>query len=226
MLIWTLIHASFWIMVFSVWEPRRGIVGLYGNYIFSFLKDIHTLLHGVKLCFFILSSPHQTWTLFTIITSFMSLKNLSLFTEHSISSSYLARGKNMILEEGAMTFIMLLGIKRTLFVFKTSRCMKMYLVDTSRAYPRPIFSTKIFPYSSAQCSSHLLHTCYVFHTISSILQIWSHFICSMTHTWINWDCTYRAILVKVSFPVFGLRFLPPGATETWGQVWGFRELSG
>ena len=31
-------HVSFWIMVLSGYMPRKGIVGLYGNSIFSFLS--------------------------------------------------------------------------------------------------------------------------------------------------------------------------------------------
>ena len=74
------VHVSFWIVVFSGYMSSSGTAGTYGSSIFSFLRNLHTVLcsscislHSHWKCKRVSFSPHPLWDLLLVVLMMMAI---------------------------------------------------------------------------------------------------------------------------------------------------------
>ena len=111
------VHVSFQISVFSRYMPRIGIAGSYGNSVFSFSRNLHTVLHSGcanlhfhQQCRGIPFSPHPLNHIFLISLSFafsMLCKLHSLPLLILVYFSYLCLGTFRPLAAKSMSYSLL-----------------------------------------------------------------------------------------------------------------------
>ena len=78
------VHVSFWIMVFSGYMPSSGIAGSYSSSIFSFLRNLHTVLHSGCIHLHL----HQHCKRVPLYNFFLVMRTFKIYSQQISNTQY------------------------------------------------------------------------------------------------------------------------------------------